>query len=75
MIAKPEFSYYVPENFSAEDLANKVVEILSLSDEDFQAKSSLAVDFASSELSIDKMSDYYLELYNSLDRKNNNRMI
>lgn len=65
-MARPEFSFYVPENFSAEDLAAKVREIYRLSAEERQEKSNLAREFAASELSIEKMTDYYLDLYAQL---------
>ncbi|HSK72803.1 MAG TPA: glycosyltransferase, partial [Pyrinomonadaceae bacterium] len=65
-MAKPAFSFYVLENFSAETLAAKVREIYELSEEERQKKSNLAREFAASELSIEKMTDYYLDLYAQL---------
>lgn len=62
-MAKPAFSFYVLEIFSPEILAAKVKEIYELSEEEKQEKSNLAREFAASELSIEKMTDYYLDLY------------
>ena len=67
MIAKPEFSYYVPEKFSKTELKNKVKEVFSLSDEQLQVKTTAARNFVRDELSLDKMTDYYIGLYKQLD--------
>jgi glycosyltransferase involved in cell wall biosynthesis len=70
MIAQSSFSYYVPEIFSAEELAARVVEILTLSGEEFAAPSEAAAAFARTELSVGKMADYYVGLYNDLAKGN-----
>lgn len=66
LMAKPEFSYYVPEDFSAEDIANKAKEIFNLTSGEFEIKTRLAAEFAENELSIDRMTDYFLDLYKTL---------
>lgn len=64
-LARPAFSFYVPEDFTDDMLAARVRDVYTLSDEAQQAKSSAAREFAAAELSIEKMTDYYLELYSA----------
>lgn len=65
-MAQPEFSFYVPEAFDAGALCAKIKEIFELTDEERQNKSNAAVEFARNNLTIDKMTDYYLDLYRML---------
>lgn|GEM_PF-2641657 len=62
-MARPDFSYYVPESFTADELASRIVEVLTLDEEALASRSSAATAFARNELSIGKMADYYSALY------------
>jgi len=62
-LAKPEFSYYVPENFQANDIINAVRKIYSETDSLLSTKSVMARQLVMAEHTIEKMRDYYLGLY------------
>tara|TARA_B110000967_G_C18895603_1_gene570405 strand:+ start:2300 stop:3412 length:1113 start_codon:yes stop_codon:yes gene_type:complete len=62
-LAKPEFSFYVPESFSFNDF-NEVIETLkNHSQERLEIKSNLARQTVSNEHTIEKMFDYYHSIY------------
>ena len=63
MIAKPGFSYYVPENFSANDIAAQLISILSLDEDAQQAKMKAARNFVINNFTIQASADYYAALY------------
>lgn len=65
-IAKPEFSYYVPEKFTQEYLANSLLQIFSMTDNEWIQKSSAARKLVLDEHDIDKMHDYFETLYGDL---------
>lgn len=65
-LAKPEFSFYVPEHFSERDLLKTVSTIYCEGEKTLAEKSKLARQFVIHEHTIDKMRDYYLNLYNKL---------
>jgi glycosyltransferase involved in cell wall biosynthesis len=65
-LAKPEFSYYVPEHFTEEDLLDVVKEVYGQDESILAAKSALAREFVLKEHTIEKMRNYYLALYNRL---------
>jgi glycosyltransferase involved in cell wall biosynthesis len=62
-LAKPEFSYYVPEHFTKEDLVLVVRKIFAEAEEVLAFKSREARQFVLNEHTIEKMRDYYLWLY------------
>lgn len=65
-LAKPEFSFYVPENFTQEDFKKVFNEITNLSNKDIEAKSLLANQMVLKEHTIEKMFEYYLDKYKHL---------
>ena len=66
MIAAPEFSYYVPEHFSANDIAGQLISILSLDEGSVQSKMKAARDFVSENFNISTSAAYYSDLYKKL---------
>ena len=66
MIAKPDFSYYVPEHFSANDIATQLISILSLNEDSLQQKMKAARNFAENNFTIKASVKYYTELYRKL---------
>ena len=66
MIAAPEFSYYVPEHFSASDIATRLISILSLDDRAMQLKRRAARDFVTTNFAITNSAVYYSNLYKKL---------
>jgi len=63
LIAPESFSYYVEEEFSAELLAEKCVEILKMDNGMLQSKMHQAQDFIDSNFSVDKNIEYFSSLY------------
>lgn len=63
-IARPSFSYYVPEQFQPEDLAEMLKKIFQLSEKDWLRKTAAARSVVSNEHTLEIMGDYYLKLYN-----------
>ncbi|CAN5761452.1 hypothetical protein BH11BAC4_BH11BAC4_06970 [soil metagenome] len=63
IIAKPEFSYYVPEHFSATDIATQLISILSLSEDSLQMKLRSARSFIENNFTIQASAKYYTGLY------------
>lgn len=66
MLAHPDFSYYVPENFSADELATRVIEILKLENRNFEQKILAARNFVINNFSIETSAVYFSDLYNKL---------
>ncbi len=66
LIARPEFSYYVPENFSADDIAGELLQILSLDETTLQEKMTAARTFISNNFTIQTSAAYYINLYKGL---------
>ena len=66
MIAAPEFSFYVPEHFSANDIATQLISILSLSEASLQTKMNAARDFVVNNFSIKTSATYYTGIYQKL---------
>jgi glycosyltransferase involved in cell wall biosynthesis len=62
-IAQPAYSYYVPEDFSATDIAQHLITILRLSPQEKQAKMNAACQFVQQNCSIQNSADYYSGLY------------
>jgi len=65
-VAKPEFSYYVPENFVAEDLSREIIKIFELSDAERNEKIQLARYFIIAEHTVEKMKSYYEWIYKNM---------
>lgn len=66
MIAKPAFSYYVPENFSANDIAGRLLDILALDETALQSKMKEAREFISNNFTIKTSAAYYTDLYKKI---------
>lgn len=66
MIADPAFSYYVPEYFSADAIAEQLITILSLDENSLQAKMKAARQFIVDHFTIQASASYYLKLYHKL---------
>lgn len=64
-IAKPEFSFYVPELFSTRDMLKIIEEISNNSNEALTQKSIKARQFVLNEHTISKMLDYYRRIYSN----------
>jgi glycosyltransferase involved in cell wall biosynthesis len=62
-LAKPEFSYFVPEYFNEQDILNIIIKIYNNDENQLALRSAMAREFVMSEHTIEKMRDYYLELY------------
>ena len=65
-IAQPAFSYYVPENFSATDIATHLISILTLSPQQKVEKMAAARQFVQTHCSITASLLYYTNLYKKL---------
>ena len=63
-IATPGFSYYVPEKFSAEDIAANILSILKLNDAELANKMNSARNFVIKNFTIQSSADYFTSLYN-----------
>ncbi len=64
-IARPEFSYYVPEHFTSSNISNTLKDIATNSKEVLTQQSSAARQFVIDEHTISKMLEYYKTLYNT----------
>jgi glycosyltransferase involved in cell wall biosynthesis len=71
-LARPQFSYYVPEYFKEENLVQAITQIYTDDKNSLAEKSRSARQFVMSEHTIEKMRDYYLRLYKGLTRDSNN---
>ena len=63
MMAAPEFTYYVPEHFSASDIAEQLISILSLNEGQLQQKMVAARNFVELNYSVQASAAYYINLY------------
>jgi len=63
LIANPDFSVYVPENFNQIDLIKAIKFLYALPAEERDRRSKAAVEFVKFNFSIERMSEYYLTLY------------
>lgn len=63
-LAHPDFSFYVPENFSTGDLVKAVDQILNLPKETETSMIKTAALYVRKEHSIEKMAQYFLSIYN-----------
>jgi glycosyltransferase involved in cell wall biosynthesis len=62
-MAAPEFSYYVPEHFTAAQLAEAIAEMLKLNPNDFAQKSAAARGFVVKHFTIETMTQHFVDLY------------
>ena len=67
-LAKPEFSFYVKENFNQNELINAVTEVLALSEVEFNKRSILARNFIIHNHNKEKMSNYFQNCYNKISK-------
>ncbi len=67
LMAAPEFSYYVPEQFSANDIADGLLSILTLDENQLKQKMKAARAFVEENYSIRVSAAYYISLYNRFD--------
>lgn len=65
-LAKPEFSYYVPEKFTSDNLVTAIKKIYLENEIVLASKSSEARKFVINEHTIEKMRDYYLGIYKKM---------
>ncbi len=65
-IAHPDFSFYVPENFTPQQIAKKTSEIFSLPPEELENRMKMARVFVQKHYTLEKMAEYYLGIYNSI---------
>ena len=65
-IADPQFSFYVPENFSATDLANAIVAIWKLDSNSLKNKQDAARAHVKKYFSIEASAKYYQEIYDKI---------
>jgi glycosyltransferase involved in cell wall biosynthesis len=65
-LAKPGFSYFVPERFNEKDIVNTAIKIYAEDKSELALKSAMARAFVMKEHTIEKMRDYYLSLYSRL---------
>ena len=63
-LAKPEFSYYIPEHFTTQDVVNEINKIFKEDAKVLGRKSGMARQVVIEEHTIEKMREYYLSLYN-----------
>lgn len=61
--AAPEFSYYVPEYFTATDIADQLIAILKLDEAELKSKMNAARNFVEKNFTIQASADYYTGLY------------
>ena len=69
-IADANFSYFVKENFSGEELSNKCLEILTLNNEAFTKKCMLGVEHIKENFNINQSVKYFLDLYENIKEIN-----
>jgi glycosyltransferase involved in cell wall biosynthesis len=62
-LAAPEFSYYIPENFSATDIADRLISILSLDEATLLSKMNAARNFIVDQFKINVSANYYAGIY------------
>ena len=65
-LAKPEFSYYVPEHFTEADMLKVLSTLYNETDEVLASRSAMARKFVMDEHTLEKMRDYYLDLYSRI---------
>lgn len=65
-IAPDDFAFYVPRAFTAESLATHAIQILTMPQDEFEAKVALARAHLRRRFSVETMADYYLDLYDRL---------
>ena len=70
-LAKPEFSYYVPERFNCEDILNAIQKIYKEDEKALSKMSKMARKFVIKEHTIEKMGEYYLSIYKKSNSFNN----
>ncbi|MEI2738956.1 MAG: glycosyltransferase [Chitinophagaceae bacterium] len=67
LIAKPEFSEYVPKDFSSQDIADAIVSVLTMPEEKQLEKMRTARQFVVENCKMKNMADYFHRLYDELE--------
>ena len=67
LMAAPEFAYYVPEQFTADDIAGGLLSILALDNMQLRQKMEAARTFVEKNYSIRASAAYYISLYSKFD--------
>jgi glycosyltransferase involved in cell wall biosynthesis len=62
-IANKEFSYYVEEDFTAQEIGEQLFSILNLKEEAFNKKSTIAKSYVSNRFNISNSLNYFEKLY------------
>lgn len=68
-LAKPDFSFYVPELFTVEEVVSAFDQIINQGDLELQNKTTLARNTVLAEHTIEKMYEYYDVLYKKIQEK------
>ncbi len=68
LLAKESFSYYVPENFTSEELAKAVEVVLTLDDSEARKRSIESRKVIENQYNIQNAAKYYFNLYKELDK-------
>jgi glycosyltransferase involved in cell wall biosynthesis len=67
-LAKPEFSYYVPEDFTTHDIVKAVEQVYATPTAELEKKSLMARELVLKEHTVERMSEYYADLYNKMSQ-------
>jgi glycosyltransferase involved in cell wall biosynthesis len=65
-LAKPDFSYYIPEHFTKEELAEAITKVFSMNDMEWEQKMNRAREIVMHNHTLEKMKKYYEQIYTSL---------
>lgn len=65
-VAKPEFSYYIPEKFTSEELAKSITDIFKMDKDLWKEKIMAARQEVITNHTLSQMKDYYQEFYSML---------
>lgn len=65
-MADPAVARFIPEQFTSDDLADAISELLALDDEAFAARSAAARQCALDRFRVEPQADYFAELYREL---------
>tara|TARA_R110001592_G_scaffold89458_5_gene263129 strand:- start:4517 stop:5617 length:1101 start_codon:yes stop_codon:yes gene_type:complete len=66
LLAKEEFSFYVPEEFTPQDLSSSVSSIFKLNQTDYEEKAKLARKTINDEFNVNLAAKYYTDIYKYL---------
>jgi len=63
LIADKDFSFYVPENFTPQDLVNACTKVFKLDNNEYNKMIEKEITFLKQNFSIESSLDYYLDIY------------